>query len=612
MSGELIVVLCLLGAAVIMFAFNKPRMDAVGLIMIFTLPFTGIITLDEALSGFSDSSVILIALLFVIGDSLARTGIVQAIGDWLIKKSDASETKLLIFLMITVAGIGSFMSSTGVVALFIPVVLRIAKRSDIAPGQLMMPLAYGALLSGMMTLVATPPNLIVNGELLRNSSYSFGFFSFTPFGLPLLLIAIPYMYFARRFLSSASKDEKTTQRKRPQFADWIEQYHLNNREARIKIQAHSQLIGKTLAELNLRQHMGINILAIERHVHLVKKLITPRPDTILQRDDILLLDIVTLPQDETISELCRENRLTRLKLTGRYFTDSSQQLGMAEAMVPVGSALIGYTVVERAFRNRFDLTVIGLKRGQNALSENITEEKLALGDVLLLIGPWRAIRRMQTFRQELVVLDLPEEVEDAPIAPARAPYALLAVVMMVALMVGGILPNVLAALLACLMLGLFRCINLDAAYRAIHWPSLILIAGMLPFSYALQKTGGVGLASDGLLALADGYSPRIILAALFAVTALLGLFISNTATAVLMAPVAITLAQEMHASPLPFAMTVALAASSAFMTPVSSPVNALVVGPGRYTFFDFVKIGVPFTLIAMVLCVFLVPVILPF
>jgi di/tricarboxylate transporter len=230
---------------------------------------------------------------------------------------------------------------------------------------------------------------------------------------------------------------------------------------------------------------------------------------------------------------------------------------------------------------------------------------------LLLIGRWKDIQRLRADTSNLVVLNLPTEIDEVLPVTGRAPQALFCLLLMVGLMVSGVVPNVQAALIACLLMGALGCIDLNSAYRAIHWKSLVLIVGMLPFSIALQRTGGVELGADALMAMTGGAGTAAVLASLFAVTALLGLFISNTATAVLMAPVALAVANELHASPYPFAMIVALAASAAFMTPISSPVNTLVVGPGNYGFGDFLRVGVPFTLVVMVFSVVMVPLLLP-
>jgi di/tricarboxylate transporter len=257
------------------------------------------------------------------------------------------------------------------------------------------------------------------------------------------------------------------------------------------------------------------------------------------------------------------------------------------------------------------LTVIGRRRGSVAEEGSLLNEKLQIGDTLLVIGTWKHIRQLQTDTAHLVVLNLPAEMDEVLPASGKAPQAVACLLLMVGLMISGIVPNVQAALIAGLLMGALRCIDFESAYRSIHWKSLVLIVGMLPFSLALQRTGGVDMAADALIAAIGGAGTHVVLGSLFLITAMLGLFISNTATAVLMAPVALAIAKDMHASPYPFAMIVALAASTAFMTPISSPVNTLVVGPGNYKFGDFVKIGVPLSLVVMVVCIFLVPLLLP-
>jgi di/tricarboxylate transporter len=284
---------------------------------------------------------------------------------------------------------------------------------------------------------------------------------------------------------------------------------------------------------------------------------------------------------------------------------------MAEVIVPADSELVGKTVAEARFRDRTGLTVIGLRRGTVASGRGLENETLRLGDTLLVVGPWKRIERLEPDHAGVLILRFPAEVKEVLPAPGKAPQAVLCLALVVVLMAGGFVPNVQAALIGCLLMGALGVINLQSAYRSIDWKTIVLIVGMLPFSIALQKTGGVQLASDGLMTLTSGAGPYGVLACLFAITAVLGMFISNTATAVLMAPVALAVADELKVSPYPFAMIVALAASTAFMTPVSSPVNTLVVTPGNYTFGDFVRVGVPFSLVVMVVSVFMVPWLLP-
>jgi di/tricarboxylate transporter len=608
-SFDLALVLLLLAAAIAMFVMGRPRMDAVALIMIAMLPLTGVITVEEALAGFSDGNIVLIAALFVIGEGLVRTGVARRLGDWLNSKAGSSETRLLVLLMAAVAGLGSIMSSTAVVAIFIPVILRISQSTGTAPSQLMMPLSFAALISGMLTLVATAPNLVVNAELVRQGAEGFHFFSFTPFGMPVLLLGILYMLVARRWL--AAKADAAPARRRPRLREWIDQYQLAERVYRVGVTSGSPLVGKRLEELSLRS-AGVNVLAIERSRRFATDLIRPMARTRLQAGDILVVD--ALAPDVEIEALRRELALEGkpLAVGGRYFTDRSQEIGMVEVIIPAESKLVGQTVLQATVRSDYGLTVIGLRHGRSVHGHGLLNEALKIGDTLLLVGFWTDIRRVQTERTDLVVLNLPAELEEVLPAASRAPHALAVLALVVGLMVSGVIPNVQAALIGCLLMGLLGCVDMSSAYRSISWQTLVLIVGMLPFSIALQRTGGVDLAAEALTALVGEASPRLVLAALFVITALLGLFISNTATAVLMAPVALAIASDLGASPYPFAMIVALAASAAFMTPISSPVNTLVVGPGNYAFGDFVRIGVPFTVIVLVVSVILVPLLLPF
>ncbi len=609
MTFDLALVLALLGIAIVMFAFNRPRMDAVALLMMTLLPLTGVISMSEALAGFSDPNIVLIALLFVIGEGLVRTGVAQRLGDFLVRQTGKSEGRLLALLMVVVAGVGAFMSSTGVVAIFIPIALRIARNTGIAPGRLMMPLSIAALMSGMMTLVATAPNLIVHSELLRQGYEGFQFFSFTPFGIPILALAIVYMLFARRWLGKKYATEDDVSR-RPRLKHWIEEYKLADRAYRLRIEPGSPMAGKKLEQLDLRATAGINIVAIERKKNFHLEMIRPLAQTQLRMEDVLFLDIQG--SDVHVNELCQQFKLQQLPLNGSYFADYSQEIGMAELLIPATSKLLGKTVVESRFRSDFDLTVIGMKQGLTAQEGSILNKTLKTGDTLLAIGPWRAIRKLRGNKNDLIVLNLPAELDDVIPAPSKMPYAIGTLVLMVLLMVSGIIPNVQSALIACLLLGLFGCVDFNSAYRSIHWQSLVLIVGILPFSLALQNTGGIALAAGSLIQVVGEFGPHVALAMIFILTIVLGLFISNTATAVLMAPVALALAVDMGVSPYPFAMGVALASSAAFLTPVSSPVNTLVVSPGKYTFLDFFKIGLPLVLIVLFVSVLLIPWVFPF
>ncbi len=610
MNGELIWVLSLLAIAVVLFATGKVRMDAIALMVIVAFVLSGTLTLNEAFSGFSDPNVILIAALFIIGDGLVRTGVATKMGAWLVSVAGNSETKMLIYLMLTVAGLGAFMSSTGVVAIFIPVVLSVSARMNTSPSRLMMPLSFAGLISGMMTLVATPPNLVVNSELLREGLHGFSFFSVTPIGLVVLILGIVYMLAVRFKLKTDNGDSARDGRKRSTFRDLIREYHLTGRARRLAIRPGSPMIGQRLDDLKLRERYCANVIGVERWRRFRRVIVNVNGVSEFRARDVLLIDMSA--SDVDLRQFCGEQMLEPMVLRGEYFADQALDVGMAEVALIPDSEMIGKTVREIAFRTRFGLNIVGMKRDGKAMDGSVVDEPLQLGDILLVVGNWRQIALLAKRGRDFVVLNMPVEVDDASPAHSQAPHAIFCLVLMVALMLTDEIPNPIAAIIACLLMGKFRCINAESAYKAIHWPSIILIVGMMPFALALQKTGGVDLVVKGLMDVAGGEGPYLMLGCLFVMCAAIGLFISNTATAVLMAPIALAAAKSMGVSPYPFAMVVAMAASAAFMTPVSSPVNTLVLGPGKYSFSDFVKIGVPFTILVMVVCVLLIPVLFPF
>lgn len=610
MNGELIWALSLLAIAVVLFATGKVRMDAIALMVIVAFVLSGTLTLNEAFSGFSDPNVILIAALFIIGDGLVRTGVATKMGAWLVSVAGNSETKMLIYLMLTVAGLGAFMSSTGVVAIFIPVVLSVSARMNTSPSRLMMPLSFAGLISGMMTLVATPPNLVVNSELLREGLHGFSFFSVTPIGLVVLILGIVYMLAVRFMLKTDNGDSARDGRKRSTFRDLIREYHLTGRARRLAIRPGSPMIGQRLDDLKLRERYCANVIGVERWRRFRRVIVNVNGVSEFRARDVLLIDMSA--SDVDLRQFCGEQMLEPMVLRGEYFADQALDVGMAEVALIPDSEMMGKTVREIAFRTRFGLNIVGMKRDGKAMDGSVVDEPLQLGDILLVVGNWRQIALLAKRGRDFVVLNMPVEVDDASPAHSQAPHAIFCLVLMVALMLTDEIPNPIAAIIACLLMGKFRCINAESAYKAIHWPSIILIVGMMPFALALQKTGGVDLVVKGLMDVAGGEGPYLMLGCLFVMCAAIGLFISNTATAVLMAPIALAAAKSMGVSPYPFAMVVAMAASAAFMTPVSSPVNTLVLGPGKYSFSDFVKIGVPFTILVMVVCVLLIPVLFPF
>lgn len=608
MTGEMIYVLAVLGIAIILFASDRVRLDIVAIMVVLALVLGDVLTVEEGLAGFSDSVVIMIAALFVVGEALATTGIALTIGKWLLRVGGTSETRLIALIMVVVAGIGAFMSSTGIVAIFIPIVVTIADKTGLSRSRLMMPLAFAALISGMMTLIATPPNLIVNNELRAAGLEPFGFFAFTPFGVIVLVAGIGYMLLVGRRLVGGPSVAAAADRGGRTLSDLIASYVLADRFRRLRLRPGSPLIGRSIGQLKLRTLFGVVAVGVERRRSGRVVVMPALADTHFEAGDILLV----VGGDEPVAHLVESQRLRRLPIEASSRDSVVQELGLAEVMIPPDSKLIGQSLMDAAFRSRHKVSVLGIRRKGEPLDAAPAGVRLAFGDTLLVSGRWRDIDLLQSNKRDFLVLHLPVEMKDVAPARSRAPYALAILLGMIVLMTFGLVPNVTAVLLAALAVVLTRCVTMEAAYRTINWPSLVLIAGMLPLATALQKTGGTELIVEGLVAGIGGAGPRAMMAALFVLTALIGLFVSNTATAVLLAPIAILTANSLGVSPYPFAMTVALASSAAFMTPISSPVNTLVLAPGNYRFIDFVKVGVPMTILAGAISLIAVPLILPF
>ncbi|WP_150659836.1 SLC13 family permease [Pandoraea sputorum] len=606
MANDLLITVGLLCSAIAMFVVGRPRADAVALIMIVLLPTLGIVSLPQALAGFSDPNIILIATLFVIGDGLVRTGVAHRLGESLMRSGGSNEPRLVALLMGIVGMMGSVMSSTAIVAIFIPIVMNIARKSNIAHTRLIMPVGVAALTSGMLTLVATTSNLVVNSAMVYRGYRGFGFFAISCVGVPILFAAIAYMLFARRRLSGATP---TGTPQRPTMQAWIERYSLAGRAFRLGVGSHSPLVGRTLGSFDLDDGGGgAHVVAVERHVGMGEVVMLGTASTTIAAADVLLLDADAAAFN--VQSFCARYRVSELPMSGAYFMDQTRTVGMAEVIVPPDSGLIGVMASNSALQ-RYGVTVVGLRRADGAIGQGLQTTRLKVGDTLLVVGTWDSIFAMQSVEHDLVCLAMPVESDASVPAPHKSIQAIGCLALVVALMLTPGVPNVLAGLTGCLLMGLFGCITPDSAYRAIHWRSIVLIVGMLPFAIALQRTGGIDLVADGLVHVATEWGLRSMLAAVFALTLMIGTVISSTPTAVLMAPVAITMAEHMGRSPYPFAITVAIAASAAYLSPIATPVSALVSSAGNYKLWDFVKIGAPMAVIAGAITVVLVPMFWP-
>ena len=608
MSGETVFVFALICVTAALMASNRVRFDIVALLVVLALMLSGVLSVGEALSGFGSPVVILVAGLLVVGEMLDRTGVANAMGDLILKKGGSSETRLLILIMLGAAVMGGFMSSTAVVAIFIPIVLRIAAQTNINPSRFLMPMSYAALISGMLTLIATTPNLVVSEELKSAGYEELGFFSFTIVGLSVLVVAIVYILFIGRKLLPVTTKEPSEENNRRSIMELWDDFRVDRSHRSVQITPESSLAGKTISEADLVGSYGIKILGIMRRRHGgEKRIAVPASSTELQIGDTLVI----IGQQENHERLMKEQALTLYTATQRDMQRWLWEIGGAAVLIHPESGLIGKSLRQAEFRTLSGLDVLGLRRNQEAIADYL-DVKLTAFDSLLVAGSWSHIQQLQSRHHDFVVLEMPTDKEQVVPAYRRKPLALTILATMVLLTIFDVVPLVAAVIMAVMAAVFTRCLTMEDSYRAIHWSSIVLIAGMLPLADALEKTGGTEIIVNGLMYSLGDSSPQLMLTVIFFLTAGLGLFLSNTASAVLVVPIAIIAAEKLGVSPYPFAVSVLIAASAAFMTPVSTPVVTLVVEPGRYGFMDFVKVGVPMLLLTYAVTLFVVPLVFPF
>ncbi len=607
MGWETIFVFALVALAGIAMATGRVRMDVTAFLVVLALGLSGILSPNEALAGFSDPVVLTIASLLIVGEALARTGIAAGIGGWVIRLAGSSENRTLFLLMISSAILSSIMSSTAVVAIFIPVAVNIAHTTGMSRSRILLPMAYAVIIGGMMTLLATAPNLIVSGALEKSGFDPLAFFSFTPIGAAVLIVAIVYvMLTGRRLFPKAKK--KSGSETLVGIRELAERYGLVGGIHRIVIPARSTLVGTALAETGLGSNYGVRILGVERTERFVARVIgAPSADLRIRAGDVLIVqahgsEFVRCIEDLELNVQPMQERHSKLMV---------RDVGVAEVLIPPESSLKGKSLRESKFRSRYQLEVIGVRRANQVVEDDL-DERLRPGDTLLVLGPWVRIQHLQSDAGDFVVLTLPSEV--AVVAPARkrAPIAVAAVVAMVVFSALNIVPLVYVVMATAVVMILTRCLTMQDAYRCMHWSAVFLIAGMLPIADALQKTGGVDLIVRGLMLEFGGFGPMVMMGALFIATAILGGLLSSSPTAVLMAPVAISIASAMGVEPYAFVMAVAIAASSAYISPISSPVGTLIMEPGGYRYMDFVKAGVPLLLLTWIVAMAIIPLLFSF
>ena len=621
----MITTLIILALSAVFFVNGKLRSDLAALCALVLLIVFNILTPEEALSGFSNPIVIMMVGLFVVGGAIFKTGLAKMISSKILRLAGKSELKLFILIMMVTAFIGAFVSNTGTVALMLPIVVSMAASANISPGRFLMPLAFASSMGGMATLIGTPPNLVVD-EVLSNAGFTdLSFFSFTPIGVICVLIGLVVLIPLSKFFlvkKEDGKDTKTTTGHSPK--ELAKKYQLSDNLYRIQIRPGSRIGGKKLQELNITQAYNLSILEIRRQSSSQGRFLKTvdqslaGPHTELQENDILYV----FGPFEKVNQFAKEQNL---ELTDTHVSEyvegaeveklSVREIGIAEVLLMPDSKLINKAVKDSGFRDKYSVNILGIQRKGEYILNDIKDIKMHAGDILLIQGTWDSIARMSQKQSQWVVLGQPLEEASKVTLDYKAPVAALIMVLMIAAMVFDFIPipPVAAVIIAGILMVLTGCLrNVEEAYKTINWESVVLIAAMLPMSLALEKTGASNLISEKLVSGLGDYGPLVLMAGIYFTTSLLTMFISNTATAVLVAPIALQSAIAINVSPYPFLLAVTVGASMCFASPFSTPPNALVMSAGKYTFMDYVKVGLPLQIVMGIVMVFILPLLFPF
>ncbi len=593
------ITLIVLAVTIALFIWGRLRSDIVALTALVVLILSGILTPSEAFSGFSSSVVIMMTGLFVVGGAIFQTGLARAVGNRMMGMAKGNETKAFLLVMLATSAIGAFVSNTGTVALMMPIIVSMAAQGGFSSSRLLMPLAFAGSLGGMLTLIGTPPNLVISEELQKHGFPGLSFFSFLPVGIAVITIGILFLLpMSKTLIKKRKKHNGKTDGK--SLDDLVEEYQVGDNLYGYSVPAKSRIIGRKVNDLELKSRYGITILEIRNEKRKALGMVRDVSQSIVSGDSIIEADdiLYVVGNKNGMEQMATDYGLSREKNVTLGFYD----IGLAELVVLPSSKLTNTKICESRLRENDKVNVLGIRRG-----------RLKSGDVLLVQAQWHDLLALNNENSNWVVLGHPDETITKATLDYKAPTAALIMLLMIVLMVTGWTAPATAVLIAALLTVLTGCFRkVEDAYGTINWESVVLIAAMMPMSTALEKTGVAAMMSSSLVSTLGEMGPYALIAGIYFTTSFITMFISNTATAVLMAPVALVAAQQIHVSPYSFLMAVTLGASMCFASPFSTPPNALVMKAGHYTFIDYVRVGLPLQIIIGVAMTFLLPVFWPF
>lgn len=608
--------LTILVITIALFVWGKFTPDIVALLSMISLFLTGILDAKETLSGFSNPTVIMIAALFIIGEGLSQTGWTALAGKKFVEWAGKSIPKLLVIVSLGSGVLSGFVSNTGTVATLMPLTISSAWSIGTLPSKMLMPVAFGSNTGGLLTLTGTPPNIIVSNALVESGYEGFSFFEFGLIGLPLLIIALIYFRYIGFKLLPKNKTNNKPVDIETTFHKWIEAYKIDGDYYRLRVRSISPLLETKIGIWNFEKDYGVSILRIKRrHPNPLKGV----PQFVEFPDNKTFFkyhDIITVKgETEDINRLMIKFRLGLLPL--EPVTDElkhnlvNQEVGMTEVIVNPNSILVGRKYKLGDYFKRYGIQLLAASRNNKPLLQK--EIQVKVGDSFLLRGSWENIESLKEQHENLVICGSPEGMaKNIDNLNSKSYIALGALILMIVLLVFKVVPGAMAALICGGVVLLTGCVPMSKAYKGISWTSVVMIAAMIPMGIALQKTGTAQLVANALVQYLGSISPVMLLGGIFILTTTFSQVINNSATAVLMAPIAVLAASSLNISPEPFMIVVAISASTAFLTPVGTTTNAMVMSAGGYKFMDYLKVGAPLLLVFFIISLILVPIIWPF
>jgi len=590
-------ILAIIAGALILFITEAVRADLVAIGVMLTLFFAGIVDVGETFSGFSNPAVITVIAMFILSAGLVNTGVADSIGRGILKVCGPRPVLVTAASMLTVGVMSAFMNNIGAVAVMMPTMFTIAHKLNYPVSRLLMPLSFGSLLGGLLTVVGTPPNLLISMSLEEHGFEGFKMFDFAPTGIVVLVVGILYMVFIGRRLIPIREGE----------GDLTRQFHLEEYLTEIIIPKNSPYVGKNLRDAGLRDRLGINILRMRRERSGRTFRYVPGPESRLEEGD-------RLTAQGDLKGILEEKQAGKLEIYAEHkFTEediSTEGMELAEVVVSPNSDLIGRTIRDFDVRRSLNVLVLALKRRGQPMSRDFSGLPLEAGDVLLVQGRKAILSGLANNADFLVVSRVKPETRET----RKAPLALSIMTLAILAAAFGFVHISVAAMSGALLMAVTRCLKVEEVYNSIDWKVIFLIAGMIPLGIAMDEshTGTARWLADGLISWTGDASPLLLLAILFLFTTLITEIMSNAAAAVLLAPITIAISNGMGLEPYPFLMAVAIGASTTFLTPIGHQSNILIYGVGNYRFGDFFRAGALLNILLFFTVLWIVPLVWPF